>query len=147
MVPNNRARALTASLVAFAFIACANQPCRQIKRPDLADMTKPSEKPSAPAVAPTEKGGSTVTTATSDQKTIFVYKPDGSLQCQNKKGVAVEEMEKELAGIRVISKDKRPDGLMHIQVCGSPTGMINVYEIPVEKLKEAESRGFKKWER
>ncbi|MES2962418.1 MAG: hypothetical protein V4760_00915, partial [Bdellovibrionota bacterium] len=45
---------------------------------------------------------------------------------------------------QVFSRDKRADGLMHIQVCGSPTGQINVYEIPVSALKEAEGKGFKK---
>ncbi len=77
------------------------------------------------------------------QKTVFVYKPDGSLQCEQRKGVATEEMEKQLAGIRVISRDKRHDGLMHIQACGTPTGMINVFEIPEASLKDAESKGFK----
>lgn len=63
------------------------------------------------------------------------------------RGLSPEEMEKQLSGIRVFSRDKRSDGLMHIQVCGQATGMINVFEIPVANLKEAEGRGFKKLER
>lgn len=76
--------------------------------------------------------------------TVFVYKSDGSLQCKAAVGIPVAEMEKQLEGINVYSRDKRPDGKMHIQVCGSPTGMINVYEIPESSLQEAEARGFKK---
>ena len=71
-------------------------------------------------------------------------KADGSLQCGAQKGIAVELMEKDLRGIKVLSRDKRSDGKMHIQLCGSPTGMINVYEISESQLKDAEARGFKK---
>lgn len=76
---------------------------------------------------------------------VLVYKYDGSLQCGMGKAVSVEAMEKELKGITIYSAAKKPDGLMHIQVCGSITGMANVYEIPTSALKQAESRGFKKW--
>jgi hypothetical protein len=76
---------------------------------------------------------------------IFVYKYDGSLQCGLGKAVAVEAMAKELQGVTVYSSSKKSDGLMHIQVCGSITGMANVYEIPASQQKKAEGRGFKKW--
>ena len=77
--------------------------------------------------------------------TVLVYKADGSLQCGAARGLSLDEMEKkDLSGIKVFSKDKRTDGLMHIQVCGSPTGMINVFEISIDALKEAELRGFKR---
>lgn len=78
---------------------------------------------------------------------LFVFKADGSLQCGMGKAISLEDMEKELKGIKVLSRDKRPDGMMHIQVCGSPTGIINIYEIPAANLADAESRGFKKLER
>lgn len=91
-------------------------------------MTKP--QPNGPANGP----------ATGS---VFIFKADGSLQCGEAKGLAAEEMEKELKGIKVLSREKRSDGMMHIQVCGSPTGMINVYEIPAAALPDAEKRGFK----
>ena len=81
--------------------------------------------------------------ATTNDTTVLVSKADGSLQCGSK-GLSTEEMEKQLKGIKILSRDKRPDGKMHIQVCGSPTGTVNVYEIPVSSLSEAETRGFKK---
>jgi hypothetical protein len=76
---------------------------------------------------------------------VYVYKYDGSLQCGMGKPVAPEVMAKQLAGVPVHSSTKKPDGLMHIQVCGSITGMANVYEIDTKFLKTAEKKGFKKW--
>jgi len=116
--------------------ACANGPCRHLREPQLADGQAAAMKPTA-TPAPTPSPGA-------EMATVFVYKPDGSLQCGMAKGLSLEEMEKQLKGIPVLSRDKRPDGKMHIQVCGSPTGMINVFEINETSLKEAEARGFKK---
>lgn len=121
--------------------ACAAGPCRKLREPELAahsGKTPKVESPqsSTPSASPMTK-----------EATVLVYKPDGSLQCGMGKGLSVEEMEKQLSGIKVFSRDKRSDGLMHIQVCGSATGMINVYEIPASSLKDAESKGFKKLER
>lgn len=76
---------------------------------------------------------------------VMVYKYDGSLQCGAGKAIAPEVMGKELAGIQIFSAVKKPDGLMHIQVCGSNTGAANVFEISAKELKKAESKGFKKW--
>jgi hypothetical protein len=81
----------------------------------------------------------------SDQDHVFVYKYDGSLQCGMGKPVALEAMAKDLTGIPIKSSVKKPDGLMHIQVCGSLTGLTNVYEIPAKYLIKAESKGFKIW--
>ncbi len=61
------------------------------------------------------------------------------------KAVALEAMAKQLQGVTVFSQSKKRDGLIHIQVCGSITGMANVYEIPLAQIKKAESFGFKKW--
>ncbi len=79
-------------------------------------------------------------------KKVFVYKYDGSLQCGMGTAIPVESMQKELLSIQVFSASKKPDGLMHIQSCGSPTGMANVFEILETDLPEAEKYGFKKWE-
>lgn len=146
-----------ALIVSLGLSACANGPCRQLRNPELAKTAgaaPTAAQPAAPAGAtpspnltsPNLKGGAVSDSATTQERTVFVYKPDGSLQCGMGKAIPVEEMEKQLSGIRVHSRQNRPDGLMHIQVCGSPTGMINVYEIPATALKEAEGRGFKKLE-
>ena len=76
---------------------------------------------------------------------IRVFKYDGSLQCGVNKGRSLKSMAGDLEGVRIYSSEKKSDGLMHIQVCGSSTGMTNVYEIPKSQLKLAEDRGFKLW--
>ena len=76
---------------------------------------------------------------------VQVFKYDGSLQCGAGKAIAPETMAKDLGGIKVFSMIKKADGLMHIQVCGSNTGMANVFEISEKDLKKAEAKGFKKW--
>lgn len=156
--------AMVAGAVAIS-VGCANGPCRQMKKPELAGgaastatgTATPAPTPAAGVAGVTGSGGTVATPKggamssdikpTAREASVLVYKPDGSLQCGMGKAISLEEMEKQLSGIRVSSRDKRPDGLMHIQVCGSPTGMINVYEIPASSLKEAEARGFKKFER
>lgn len=129
-----RAGRLTIALfVGVVLMACTQGHCR-----------RKSEAPGA--ATPVEAGD--VSGVTSPAKTtdrIFVYKYDGSLQCGMGKAIALDTMAKELNGIQVISSVKKPDGLMHIQVCGSITGQANVYEIPAKYLKVAEAKGFKKW--
>lgn len=75
--------------------------------------------------------------------TVLVAKPDGSKQCGISPGVDSEKMAKELDGIKILSTEKRSDGLMRIQACGTPTGMHNIYEINGGDLEKAKSRGFK----
>jgi hypothetical protein len=77
---------------------------------------------------------------------VKVYKPDGSLQCGMGAAVPLETMKKDLGNIRVYSQENTSDNLMHIALCGAPTGKINVYEIDRENLKEALAKGFKVFE-
>lgn len=128
-----------------AIFACTNGPCRPLKHPELLPTPPPvvestllGASPTATPVAPEVSE-----LAVSDGR-VLVGRPDGSLQCGMAKGKSPEEMEKDLEGIKVYAHLKRPDGNVHIQVCGSPTGQINVYEIPISSLKDAERRGFKK---
>ncbi len=76
---------------------------------------------------------------------IRVYKYDGSLQCGMGEKIPVEIMVKELGDIKVYSSVNRPDGLMHIQMCNSPTGSANIYEINKDDLEKAIKLGFKEW--
>lgn len=87
----------------------------------------------------TNTAGSTIT------KNVFVYKYDGTLQCGLGKEISLDQMQTELKGIQVFSKFKKKDGLMRTQVCGSNTGMANVFQIPADKLQEALKRGFDEW--
>lgn len=76
---------------------------------------------------------------------VKVFKADGSLQCGQGKATPVAEMQKELKGIKVHSAVNQNDGMMRIQLCGSPTGMINVYEIDRKDLEAALKLGFKEF--
>lgn len=76
---------------------------------------------------------------------VKVYKSDGSLQCGQGKQISLAEMQKELKGIHVYSSINKNDGMMRIQLCGSPTGNHNVYEIDRKDLEAALKAGFKEW--
>ena len=117
----------------FGLAACAPGHCR--RQSDKPAEAKPLE--GAPDAAAAAKP--------SAEDRVFVYKYDGSMQCGMGKPVALESMAKELKEIPIVSSAKKPDGLMHIQVCGSPSGTANVYEIPAKFQKQAEAKGFKKW--
>lgn len=124
-------KTIFAFVVILGAVSCAQGHCRRSK-----DTPKVSVPEGADAAA-----------ATTEVKSehIFVYKYDGSQQCKKAKGTSIEAMQKELKEIPIFSAAKKPDGQMHIQVCGSITGMANVYEIHSEDAKKAESLGFKRW--
>ncbi len=136
--------AIALVFVGLFFGACADHPCVHVRNPELAAQTgsAPSSAPQASATPDESAGKMNSKPVTSN--TVLVYKADGSLQCGQGKGISIAEMEKELKGIKILSRDNRADGKMHIQLCGSPTGQINVFEISEKNLKVAEARGFKK---
>ncbi|MFP5519982.1 MAG: hypothetical protein ACLGGX_08770 [Bdellovibrionia bacterium] len=113
-------------LLAFVFLGCASGNCR-------------SQKPLA---EPTNKEAVVPTTSLSRVK---VYKADGSLQCGMGKAIPASEMAKELKNIKIYSSENKNDGQMRIQVCGSPTGQANVYEIDRADLEKALALGFREW--
>ena len=78
-------------------------------------------------------------------KTVRVYRYDGTLQCGMGKRISIEEMQKDLKDIPVISSAHLNDGLMRIQLCGSPTGDANVFEIEEIHLEKAKALGFREW--
>jgi hypothetical protein len=76
---------------------------------------------------------------------VFVYKPDGSLQCGMGQPLTAEAMSKQLGDIKVLSMENKHDGLMRTQVCGSATGQINIYEISAVDLEAALKADFKEY--
>jgi len=74
---------------------------------------------------------------------VFVFRPDGSLQCGMGQALKPDVMATQLKDIQIFSMDNRNDGLMRMQVCGSPTGRINVYEISALDLEKATKADFK----
>lgn len=85
--------------------------------------------------------------AASNEKseTVFVFKYDGSAQCESGSIVSLDKMAQQLEGIKVYSQIKKSDGLMRIQLCGSPTGKANVFEISKKDIKKAKLLGFQIW--
>lgn len=112
----------------FVVGACSHGNCRSQKNGEM--TAKTSEVP-------------VVASSTTDR--VKVYKSDGSLQCGQGKQIPLAEMQKQLKGIVVHSSTNKNDGLMRIQVCGSPTGNHNVYEIDRKDLEAALKAGFKEW--
>lgn len=76
---------------------------------------------------------------------VFIYKYDGSKQCEQGTGAELDSMASELTGIKVFSMSKKSDGQIRVQVCGALTGVANVYEVSLKDLPKAEALGFKKW--
>lgn len=117
------------------FVGCTSGNCRS-------QQETPEALAKAPKISMEEL---THMKATSKGQRVHVYKADGSLQCNQGQKIMPEEMEKELAGIRIYSKLNRNDGKMRIQLCGSPTGNCNIFEIDRENLDQALKLGFKEW--
>lgn len=78
--------------------------------------------------------------------TIWVQKPDGSLQCGMGGAESLEEGARKLkeAGVETHASEKRNDGQMRIQLCGSPTGDHNAYRISESDLGEARKVGYRR---
>lgn len=147
---------LITGFVFFCVLAlgCSNKPCdhrEQVTQKENATAaslsnsenkkdqeTKPTQQPQQEKQSVTEK--------TSDPtQRVRVYKADGSLQCGMGKKIEPSEMQKELGSIKVYSSENKHDGMMRVQVCGHPTGQMNVYEIQAKDLDAALKLGFKKW--
>lgn len=120
-------------VLSMLVLGCQNTPCRNIKTQQQDSATRSSS------------AAQNLPTAGVKSLKIKVFKADGSLQCGMGKKISLDEMQKELKGIQVFNKYNQNDGLMRIQVCGSPTGDANIYEINQEDLDKALKLGFKQW--
>lgn len=108
-------------------VACSTGHCRRGEK----DVLKPLD-PKPPTGYEEEDLGS-----------LFVGKSDGSLQCGMREGIPLKEMaKKDLPKVKILSSEKKNDGLMRIQSCGAATGMLNVYEIKHQDLRKAQRAGF-----
>src|SRR4051812_19523923 len=80
---------------------------------------------------PPESEVQTISEKELENEVILIGKSDSSLQCGYNVGVTMENMARELTPIpiQILKAEKKHDGLMRIQSCGAPTGMMNVYHI------------------
>ena len=129
---------LSCSLVWLACTTGGN--CRQ-----QAEANAKLSPTPAPLTASAAAGANIPALETSPVERVSVFKYDGSLQCGLGKAIPVEDMRKELNGLQVYSSWNKPDGLMHIQACGTHTGRANVYEVNRRDLATAIQAGFKEW--
>ena len=123
-------KVLSLFVVAGFVISCAQGNCRQNRKQDPEVQAKKAEE---------------MKKASNTTDRVRVFKYDGSLQCGQGAAVALDVMKKELGKITVYNQENKPDGLMHVQMCGQPTGKANVYEIDKKDLAEAVKKGFKEW--
>jgi hypothetical protein len=123
-------RVFISASFALTLVACAQGNCRMQK-----DAT--AKNPDSVAA------NATVTAAAQDRIKVFKY--DGSKQCGEAKAVPLAKMQTELKKIPVYSSENKPDGLVHMMVCGSNTGSANVYEIDRANLGAAQKAGFREW--
>lgn len=128
----NKIYLLFSAIALVLFVGCKSGPCPR----EGVDIKQSEAKTKELA----EKAG-----MVSTYERVKVYKPDGTLQCNQGKQIPMAEMAKQLAGIQIFSQENLSDGMMRIQVCGAPTGQSNVYEIPKVELKKAIGLGFKEW--
>ena len=120
---------IQALMLVFIVTGCVSKPCKIEERKDV--VMNGNEKTSSQ-----KKDLST---------RVFVYKNDGSVQCETAGKISLDAMRKELGAIEIFSSANKHDGMMRIQVCGAPTGFCNVYEIDEKDLEVALKSGFKKW--
>ena len=59
---------------------------------------------------------------------VYVYKQNGTKQCDTDPGIQLVTMERDLtsAGVEVISRRKGFDGREGVALCRAPTGEINI---------------------
>lgn len=118
---------ISAVLIVGSLLSCANHPCHEPKEPEGLKASTFVEPPQE-----------------SQNGRVWIVKGDNSKQCGTQ-GTSLDAMAKQLKGIQVFSKEKKSDGLMHIQMCGADTGRLNAYEIKSSDLKTAKDVGFREW--
>lgn len=129
---------ILAVLVLGSLFSCSTRTCKpnETISKDQANVSQPVAGETT--ISPTSN-------MTNQIKKIKVYKADGSVQCEQGTGTSASDMQKQLGDIKVYSAENKSDGLIRIQMCGTPTGNCNVYEINESDLAKAEKLGFKKW--
>jgi hypothetical protein len=111
-------------------ISCAQGNCRQNQKVDPEEQARKAEE---------------IKKISNNTDRVRIFKYDGSLQCGMGAQKPLDAMKKELGKIPTYEQENKPDGLMHIQMCGQPTGRANVYLIDRKDLAAAIKLGFKEW--
>ncbi len=110
----------------FLLVGCASGQCKRDGTPVVAD-----------------EAAKTISEQELANEIIVIGKSDQSLQCGYNIGMSIIQMAQELEGVQILRTEKRHDGLMRVQSCGSPTGMMNVYFIYRKDVKKSVRLGYK----
>ncbi len=75
---------------------------------------------------------------------VWLQKEDGSLSCEPDRAVSLEAARAELEknDVKVLAQQKGNDGQMHIQMCGAPTGNLNLIQVSKDDVSKAKELGF-----
>lgn len=81
------------------------------------------------------------------QEEAEVYKPDGTLLCDQGREITLAEMSRQLrrAGVGILTSRKGHDGRYRDIMCGASTGDINIFKISGKDLTRAEETGFRRY--
>jgi hypothetical protein len=127
--------------VVFAFMlvaGCAHDSCNNVpQRPQTADVP--------PAVEPGGFGRNVQSDSASlPPDAVLISKPTGELQCGQGKATPLDDVLKTLRSkkIKVYEAHTQSDGMVHMDLCGSPKGEIHVVAIAKKDLKKALKLGF-----
>ena len=136
-------RQLIILCLAFGVLGCAQGHCRKSKTPKGMEKPATAEVPSAQP--PVEVAAPKVEKKQTEDKKVWVYKSDGTKQCDKRLPIALKDQVKELKFIEVYSMKRVNDGLMHLTVCGGDTGFYNAYQVDESEINRAKKYGFKLW--
>lgn len=119
--------------IVISLVGCSTGNCRshQIAKEQAGAEVQPKDNKLLPDPTVTER--------------VRVFKANGSLQCSQGKSIDPATMAKELKEIQVYKSSLENDGKLRIQMCGAPTGNVNVFEIDKTNLERALGFGFTEW--
>jgi len=129
-------------LVSLFFASCAAGPCKNEMSNTETNPLRFLRRSSAQReVTMNER-------ETPEFQRLFVYKHDGTIQCEpEKKPITIKTMQEELTavGIMVFASSNMDGGFLMIQLCGAPSGRIHRFQIAKKDLEKAIKLGFKEW--
>ncbi len=120
-------------LMSLFFISCANMNCHQVEKQNKKEKTM-NENAQVQDQKDFKEG--------SLPEQIWIYKSDGTRQCQDDPAITFEAMEAELESVKVYSKENKSDGQMRIQRCGALTGKANFFKIDRDQLSKVLKKGY-----
>jgi hypothetical protein len=135
-------RTLLIFTVTLGLVSCAAGPCKnEMSNTETNPLRFISKSSPEREVTMAER-------ETPEFQRLFIYKFDGSIQCEpDKKAIPIAKMEEELkaAGIKVFASTSMDGGFMMVQMCGAPTGRIHRFQISKNDLEKAQKLGYKEW--